>query len=97
MPTYVSLFRWTDRGAQEAKGTVDRAEDARQAIERQGGQLHALYWTQGAYDIVTIAEWPDEEAAMAFLLALGRQGNVRTETLRAFSAEDMRRILQKVP
>jgi uncharacterized protein with GYD domain len=66
-------------------------------IEGQGGHLHALYWTQGAYDIVAIAEWPDEETAMVFLLALGRQGNVRTETLRAFSAEDMRRILEKVP
>ena len=39
---------------------------------------------------------PDEETATAFLLTLAKLGNLRSETLRAFSAEEMRRILQKV-
>jgi uncharacterized protein with GYD domain len=97
MPTYVSLFKWTEQGIKGAKDTVKRSEEARRRIEQQGGHIHEIYWTQGAYDIVTIAEFPDEETGMAFLIALGMQGNVRTETLRAFSAEDMQRILQKLP
>ncbi len=97
MPTYASIFRWTDQGIRAARETVSRYEQARQGIERAGGQLTAFYWTQGAYDAVAIAEWPDEETGMAFLLATGMQGNVRTETMRAFSAEEMQRILQKLP
>jgi uncharacterized protein with GYD domain len=97
MPTYISLMRWTEQGIKSAGETVNRAEQARAAVERMGGQLRDVYWTQGAYDIVAVADWPDEEAATAFLLATGMQGNLRSETLRAFSAEEMRRILQKLP
>ncbi len=97
MPTYVSLAKWTDQGIRGARDTVDRVERSRQVIEQMGGHLTTILWTQGAYDIVTISEFPDDETATAFLLALGMQGNVRTETLRAFSAEEMQRILQKLP
>jgi uncharacterized protein with GYD domain len=97
MPTYVSLFQWTEQGIKDAKNTVNRADQARQAITKMGGTLDALYWTQGAYDIVAIASWPDEETAQAFLITIGQQGNIRSETLRAFTAEDMKRILTKVP
>jgi len=97
MPTYVSLLRWTDQGIKNAKNTVERAEQASAAAQRAGGRIQTILWTQGPYDIVTISEFPDEQSAMAFLIATGGQGNVRTETLRAFSAEEMKRILAKVP
>lgn len=96
MPTYVTLIKWTEQGIKDVKSTVDRAEQARQAIEQLGGQMPTVFWTQGAYDLVSIVDFPDEETAMAFLLNLGQLGNLRTETLRAFSAEEMRRILGKV-
>ncbi|HWP29173.1 MAG TPA: GYD domain-containing protein [Chloroflexota bacterium] len=96
MPTYVTLMKWTEQGIKDVNTTVDRAERARQAIEQAGGRMASIYWTQGAYDIVAIADFPDEETAMAWLLSLGKLGNVRTETLRAFSADEMRRILGKV-
>ncbi len=97
MPTYVSLIKWTDQGIRGVKETTARAEQASAAAQQAGGRFSAVYWTQGAYDIVVVSEFPDEEAAQAFLLATGMQGNIRTETLRAFSAEEMQRILQKVP
>jgi uncharacterized protein with GYD domain len=93
MPTYVSLVKWTDQGIRGVKDTIDRTEQNRQAIEAAGGRLTGVWWTQGAYDLVAVTEWPDEDSAMAFLLRLGMAGNARTETLRAFAAEDMRRIL----
>ena len=96
MPTYVSLIRWTDQGIRAAKDTMSRYEQARAQVERMGGRLTSTYWTQGSYDIVVISEFPDEETAMAFLLGLGSQGNLRTETLRAFSAEEMQRVFQKM-
>ena len=97
MPTYISLMRWTEQGIKSARETVNRAEQARAAVERMGGHLRDIYWTQGAYDVIAVADWPDEETATAFLLATGMQGNLRSETLRAFSAEEMQRILQKMP
>ena len=96
MPTYVTLMKWTDQGIKDVKATVDRAEQARQAIEQMGGHMPTILWTQGTYDIVAIADFPDEESASAFVLTLAKMGNLRGETLRAFSAEEMRRILDKV-
>jgi len=96
MPTYVSLVKWTDQGIRTATATIDRAEQNRQAIEAAGGRIAGVWWTQGAYDVVVVSEWPDEDSAMAFLLRTGMAGDIRTETLRAFGAEDMRRILAKL-
>ena len=97
MATSITLARWTEQGIRNARDTVDRLEQARQAIERAGGRLTGFYWTQGEYDLVAITEFPDDETATAFVLATATLGNVRTQTLRAFGAEEMRRILQKLP
>jgi len=97
MPTYIGLYTWTDQGVKNVKDTVRRVEEARAAFEQRGARLIAAYWTQGRYDLVSIAEFPDEETASASALALGMAGNVHTETMRAFSAEEMQRIIQKLP
>ena len=41
MPTYVSLFRWTDQGIRDAKGTVERQIDA-VSREREAGWFHQM-------------------------------------------------------
>ncbi|MCS7007907.1 MAG: GYD domain-containing protein [Thermoleophilia bacterium] len=95
MPTYVSLVHWTDKGIAAFADTVDRAEAAKELATKFGGSLKEVYWTLGPYDIVTVSEAPDDETATAFALALGAQGNVRTTTMRAFSADEMRAIIAK--
>jgi uncharacterized protein with GYD domain len=97
MPTYVGLLKFTDQGIKGMKDSLSRAQQAAEQIERMGGRLVSSYWTLGAYDLVTIVETPDEETATAVALATGMQGNVRTETLRAHTAEEMERILPKLP
>lgn len=96
MATYVTLVSWTEQGVKNAQDTTRRAREFSGDVERRGGKVLGLYWTQGRYDIVAIVDFPDEQAAMAELLALGRIGNVRTETLRAFSESEMEQIIQKV-
>ncbi len=96
MPTYILLTTWTDQGVKNAKDTVKRREQAEQGFQDLGGRIVATYWTQGAYDIVLIADFPDEASAMVALLRLGMQGNVRSETLRAFSADEMQGFLQRL-
>ena len=96
MPTYVSLIKWTDQGVRNAKDTVQRARAFRGDVERRGGKLQSIYWTQGQYDLVATIEAPDDQTAMAALLALSGLGNVRTETLPAFSETEMESIIQKM-
>ncbi len=79
-----------------AKDSIQRAGAFRSDLERRGGKLLSIYWTQGKYDIVTTIDAPDDQTAMAALLAVGGLGNVRTETLRAFNETEMQSILQKV-
>ena len=95
MPTYVSLTSWTEQGIKNYKDTVDRAQAAADGIASAGGSLRDIYYTLGAYDIIVIADFPDDETATGFLLKLGAQGNVRTTSMRAFTREEMSRILEK--
>jgi uncharacterized protein with GYD domain len=95
MPTYVSLINWTEKGVAEFKDTVDRAEAAGQLAGKFGGALKEIYWTAGPYDIVAVSEAPDDESASAFALTLAAGGHIRSTTLRAFSADEMRGIVAK--
>ncbi len=96
MPKYVILVNWTEQGARSVTETTQRAEQVTQMIEQMGGRVETLLWTQGRYDLVGITEAPDDETAAAFGLRVGMGGAVRTETLRAYDAEEMGRILEKV-
>jgi uncharacterized protein with GYD domain len=97
MLTYVGLYKWTEQGIKDVKNTTKRAKEAQSAIESMGGRLTTVLWTQGEYDVIVIAEFPDEDTAMAFTVSLSKLGNIKTKTLRAFSATDVERILSKVP
>jgi uncharacterized protein with GYD domain len=95
MPRYVTLINWTEQGIASFKDTVDRYEAAQQQFEQLGVRFVDVYWTLGEHDIVSVVEAPDDESATAALLALGSQGNVRTKTMRAFSREEMRAVIEK--
>ena len=88
MMTYVVLATFTDQGVKNAKDSPKRAEAFRQMAKTFGVTVKDIFWTQGRYDIVTVVEAPDELSATALNLSLGALGNIRTESLRAFSSED---------
>jgi uncharacterized protein with GYD domain len=89
MPTYVSLIHWTDQGIKNYKDSTSRAGDFTKLAESAGGRIRELLWTVGEYDLVTVVDFPDDETATATLLRVGALGNVRSNTLRAFNAEEM--------
>ena len=94
MPAYITLFNFTDQGIRDLKDSPNRVNAFREAVQSGGGQLIGIWWTQGQYDGVFILDMPDDETATRGLLALAMRGNVRTTTLRAFSEEEMQRIVQ---
>lgn len=96
MATYIILGNFTELGIKNVKGSPERAKAFESAASQKGVKVKSVYWTIGQYDIAAIAEAPNDETITAALLALGRQGNVRTQTLRAFDASEMSRILEKV-
>ena len=93
MPTYIALINYTDQGAKNMKGVVERVPAVRQALENIGGRLHVYRLTLGEYDAVVTIDAPDDEAYATFVLNLAGQGNFRTTTLKAFSEEESFRIL----
>jgi uncharacterized protein with GYD domain len=95
MATYVVLIDWTQQGVEHFKDTVDRYEAARSQFEGMGVRFRDIYWTLGSHDIVGVVDAPDSETLAAALLRLGSQGNLRTTTLRALSAEEMRGVIAK--
>ncbi|MBO4225626.1 MULTISPECIES: GYD domain-containing protein [Bradyrhizobium] len=93
MVTYVVLAKFTDQGIRNAKDSPKRAEAFKEMAKTFGVTVKEICWTQGRYDVVTFLEAPDESSAMSLSLSLGALGNVRSETLRAYSAAEMTKII----
>jgi uncharacterized protein with GYD domain len=97
MPTYISMLRYTQQGISSAKNAPARIDAAREAYKKAGGDLKAIYLTMGQYDLVAIAEMPNDEAVARMALALGMQGNIRSETMRAFTEAEFKKIVGTLP
>ena len=96
MATFIMLGSFTDQGIRNVKDTTKRAEAFREMAKKAGATVKDLYWTLGQYDVVTILEAPDAASVTALGLSVGALGNVRTQTLPAFSAAEMGSILKKM-
>ena len=96
MATYIVLSTFTDQGIRKVKDTTKRSEAVREMARKMGIETKSIYWTIGNYDVVATFEAPNDEAMTALSLALSAQGNVRTQTLRAFSKDEVSGILAKM-
>lgn len=96
MATYISLTRFTEQGIRSVKDTTKRAEAVKAAAAKFGASVKDLYWTLGQYDIVVVIEAADELSATAFAMSIAAAGNTRSETLRAFSGDEMQTVLSKM-
>ena len=97
MATYIALVNFTDQGVRQIRHTTERARALINAASNLGVKIKDIYWTMGVLDAVLIAETSDDDSMMAFAASIGSLGNIRTQTLRAFSAAEMNRILEKMP
>lgn len=93
MATYISLIQWTQKGIENIKESPTRLDAAKQAFRAMGAELKEFYLVTGKYDMVVVAEAPDDETVAKLLLSIGSRGAIRTETLRAFTEEEYREII----
>lgn len=96
MATYILLASYTDQGIKGIKDTVKRTENVKEVAQKHGVTMKETWWVLGAYDVVGVFEAPDDATMTAFALSVARMGNVKTQTLRAFSAADMKGVLGKM-
>jgi len=96
MATYITLMNFTDQGIRNVKDSPKRAEAFKETAGKFGVTVKDIYWTLGRHDLIVTVEGPDDLSVTALGLALGSMGNVRTQTLRAFGAEEMTQILGKI-
>jgi uncharacterized protein with GYD domain len=97
MITYIGLLSFTEKGVQSIKDTTKRAAAAKEAGKKFGVNMREIYWTMGEYDLVCVLEADNEQSLAAFNLAIAMQGNVRSHSLRAYSASEMEGVLAKLP
>lgn len=91
--TYVYLLNWTDQGLRETTNSVDRAMATVAAMEELGVRIFETYWTVGPFDLVMVAECPDQETAHAVSLDMASRGNIRATAMRAFDRTGMEEVV----
>lgn len=97
MPTYITLYNLTEEGVQHIDQMEERLQAAIELGESMGAELQGWYLTMGQYDMVTVAEYPDDETAAQHLLSLAQEGTVSTETLKAFDREEALGLIEGMP
>ena len=93
MVTYISLFKYTQKGIEDIGNSPERLEAAKKLFTDAGASIKSFYLSVGRYDGIVIFEAPDDETMTQVLLRVGSLGNIRTETLRAFTEDEYRSIL----
>jgi uncharacterized protein with GYD domain len=96
MATYIMLNQMTRQGVSNIKDSPKRAQAAIALGKKMGVKLTDIYWTLGGYDTVCVAEAPNDETMAAFAVSLGMRGFVKTQTMRAFRANEVRGILRRL-
>ncbi len=93
MPSYVMLFRYTHQGLEHVKQSPDRVDAVKKVFADNGAKVKDFYFMLGEYDTIFVAEAPSDEVMAKLALLIAAQGNVRTETHRAFNEQEFRKIL----
>ena len=96
MPLYVILAKFTEKRMKNIENLPQEFEKAKKIMEAGGVVLKTILYTMGQYDIVVVAEAPNDKALVQVNLDYGREGLIRTETLKAFTPEEFIKIINKI-
>ena len=71
MATYIILVKYTQKGIENVKESPSRLESVKNAFKSMGAELKDFYLVIGRYDIVIVAESPDDETVAKLGLLIG--------------------------
>lgn len=97
MPTFISMINYTEQGVKDIPNLAERVAAAKAAFKAMGGEIKSYYLTLGRYDAIVVAELPNAEAVTKLALAIGRLGNIRTETMQAFPENEAFKLISEMP
>lgn len=97
MPTYVTLYKWTDQAAKDVKNALARFQASNKLTESLGGKILNIYVTMGEYDVIVVSESPSDEVAAAIAISIASKGNVKSQTMRAFTEGEFAQVVKKMP
>ena len=97
MPTYIAIVDFTEQGIRAVQDSPGRADAFRDAAASAGATVKDMYWTSGAHDGLLIVDAPDDATAASLFLSLGKAGNVRTQTMRAFTEQEFHDLVASLP
>jgi uncharacterized protein with GYD domain len=97
MPAYIVLTRFTERGMANIKESPARLDALKASMKDAGAEMKGFFLTMGQYDAVAVIEAPDDETVARIALSIGQKGNVRSETLRAFTEDEYRKLVASLP
>jgi len=97
MPTYIMLMRYTQQGIEKIKEGPSRLDASKKIFESKGAKVKDFYLVMGQYDTVAVIEAPDDETMSNLALGVASKGAVRTETLRAYTEDEFRKIVAGIP
>jgi uncharacterized protein with GYD domain len=96
MPRYVALVSFTEQGVRDIKNSLKRADRFKKLAAKHKVKVREIHWTMGRYDIVVTFDAPSDAAMSALTLDNVQLGNVRTETLRAYTRDEFAAILKAI-
>lgn len=96
MAHYVVLANFSEQGIRAVKETGSRSKKFRDTAKQMGVQVKDIYWTLGSYDVIVTMEAPNDETAASLMMKVGSLGNLKSQTLRAFSEKEIDALTQKL-
>ena len=93
MQPYVTLYRYS---SPVKGGGIERFEKVRQIVADEKGRIIHIYGLLGAYDAMTVAEFPDNRTAMRAAARIGNLIRAQTNTMAAVDGDDFLRILNEL-
>lgn len=93
MARYIALLKFTEQGAKNIKKSTSRAHAFDKLAAKSGVKVEGQYWTMGRFDGVLILSASDETKVLHMLTSLSAFGNVRTQTLHAFTDKEFDEIV----
>ena len=94
---FIVSINWTEQGIRTIKDWPKRMGAARELAKKVGVEIKEVYLTSGDHDLVAIIDTASDDSVAKFALAMGGVGNVRTNTVRAWSEAEFVKLVGELP